>query len=48
MNIATVAEIKHAENSLELLEEFETELALDSILVEEFKLGLPSDIDNGF
>lgn len=46
--ITTATEIKHIENSVEFLEGFEEEIALDSILVEEFKLGLPSDINNAF
>ena len=48
MTIATVTEIKHVENSLEVLNEFGIEIDLNSILVEEYKLGLPSDISNVF
>ena len=44
--ILTIAEIKHVQNSTELLNEFGTELDLDSILTEELNLGLPSDINN--
>lgn len=45
MNIATL-EIKYVENSLEAVNEFGTELNLDSILLEEFEAGLASDISN--
>ncbi len=41
-------EIKHVENSLEILNEFGIEIDLESILVEEFEQGLPSDISNSF
>ena len=47
MNTATI-EIKHVENSLEILNQFATELNLDSILAQEFEAGLASDISNVF
>lgn len=46
MKNATITEIKHVENSLEVLNEFGVEIDLDRILVEEYKLGLSSDINN--
>lgn len=46
MNTATI-EIKHVENSLEILNQFAIELNLDSILTQEFEAGLASDIVNG-
>lgn len=46
MSAATVTEIKHVENSLEVLNEFGIEIDLESILSEEFKQGLSSDISN--
>lgn len=48
MNIATATQIKHVENSLEVLNPFGIEIDLESILVEEFEGGLPSDISNSF
>ena len=45
---ATITEIKHAQNSTELLNEFGTELDLDFILTEEFNSGLPCDINNAW
>ncbi len=43
----TVTQIKHLENSLEVLNQFGIEIDLDSILVEEFQQeGLPSDINH--
>ena len=45
MSIATV-EIKYVENTLEILNQFGTELNLDSILAKEFKAGLASDVSN--
>ena len=42
---ATITEINYVENSLEILNEFGIEIDLQSILVEEFEQGLPSDID---
>ena len=45
MSIATTTEIKHIENSLEILNEFGIKMDLESILVEEFKLGLPHELD---
>lgn len=45
MSVATV-EIKYLQNSLEMLNEFGTELNLDAILTEEFNLGLANDLDN--
>ncbi|MDJ0567831.1 MAG: hypothetical protein QNJ53_02180 [Pleurocapsa sp. MO_192.B19] len=46
MKNVTITEIKHVENSLELLNEFETEIGLDDILKEEFEKELSSDISN--
>jgi hypothetical protein len=46
MNTTTVTQIKPIENSLEILNQFGIELDLDIILVEEFELGLSSDIGN--
>lgn len=46
MKNATMTEIKHVENSFEVLNELVVEIDLDGILVEEFDRGLPSDIDN--
>ena len=48
MKNATITEIKYVENSLELLNEFGIEINLDSILIEEYKLGLSSDINSAF
>lgn len=45
MSIATV-EIKYVENSLEILNQFATELNLDNVLAQEFEAGLASDISN--
>lgn len=45
MSVATI-EIKYLENSLELLNEFGTELNLDNILAEELEAGVASDISN--
>jgi hypothetical protein len=47
MNNATATLIK-VDNSLEVLAEFGIEINLESILAEEFELGLPSDISNAF
>ena len=47
MNTATI-EIKHVENSLEILNQFAIELNLDNILAEEFEAGLASDINNAY
>ena len=47
MNTTTATQIKTVENSLEVLDQFGIELDLDIILVEEFELGLLSDISNG-
>ena len=46
MSIATI-EIKYFETSLEMLNEFGTELNLDNILAKEFEAELASDINNG-
>ena len=46
--ILTITEIKHVQNSTELLNEFGTELNLDSILTEELNSGLPCDINNAW
>lgn len=48
MSIATINQVKHVENSLEILNQFGIEIDLDEILAEEFKKGLPSDINNSF
>lgn len=48
MNTATITPIKPIENSLEVVNQFGIEIDLESILVEEYKLGLASDINNGF
>lgn len=45
MSVATV-EIKYLENSLEMLNQFGTELNLDNVLAEEFKAGVASDVNN--
>lgn len=47
MNTATATQIKTVENTLEVLNQFGIELDLDIILIEEFELGLSSDISNG-
>jgi hypothetical protein len=47
MNTATVTQIKPVDNSLEILNEFGIEIDLETILVEEYELGLASDISNG-
>ena len=47
MKNASMFEIKHVENSLEVLNEFGIEIDLEGILVEEFERGLPSDLGNG-
>ena len=47
MKNATMTEIKHVENSFEVLNEFEIEISLDGILVKEFERGLLSDLGNG-
>ena len=46
--IFTTTEIKHIDNSLEVLEEFAVEMDLDLILAQEFDSGLPSDINNAW
>jgi hypothetical protein len=46
MKIATATQIKHVENSLELLNEFCIEIDLENILVEEHKHGLLNDLNN--
>ena len=46
MKNATMTEIKHFENSFEVLNEFEIKISLDSILVKEFERGLLSDINS--
>ena len=48
MKNATVIEIKHFENSLEVLNDFGIEISLDDVLVEEFKLGLSNDINHSW
>lgn len=47
MSVATV-EIKYLENSLEMLNQFGTELNLDNVLAEEFEAGIASDVNNLF
>ena len=44
--VLTITEIKHVQDNAELLNEFGTELDLDSILTEELNSGLPCDINN--
>lgn len=44
MMITTTTEIKHVENSFEILNEFGIEIDLKGILVEEFEQKLPNDI----
>ena len=46
MKNASMIEIKYVENSLEVLNEFGIEIDLESILVEEFKRGLSSDLSH--
>ncbi|MDJ0573519.1 MAG: hypothetical protein QNJ53_31385 [Pleurocapsa sp. MO_192.B19] len=46
MKNATMIEIKHVENSLEVLNDFGIEIGLDGILIEEFERGLPSDLSH--
>ena len=46
--VLTITEIEQIQDNAELLEEFGTELDLDSILTEELNLGLPCDINNGW
>ena len=48
MKNATITEIKHLENSLEVLNKFGIEIDLEAILVTEFEQGLASDISNAF
>ena len=45
MSVATV-EIKYLETSLEMLNEFGTELNLDNILAAELEAGIASDVNN--
>lgn len=47
MNSITITKSKHVENSWINLYKFGAEVDLASILVEEFKQGLASDISNG-
>ena len=47
MKMATITEIKQVKNRLEVLPKMGIELDLDSILLEEFQLGLPSDNNIG-
>ncbi|MGF1479658.1 MAG: hypothetical protein ACFB4I_09220 [Cyanophyceae cyanobacterium] len=42
--ITTATEIKHVENSFEVLNELELKIELADILIEEFKQDLTSDI----
>jgi hypothetical protein len=46
MKTTTVTQIKHVENSLEILNQFGIEIDLESMLVEELERGLASDISN--
>ena len=46
MKNATMTEIKHFDNSFEVLNEFWAEVGLDSILVEEFESGLTNDLSH--
>lgn len=46
MSIAITTEIKHFENSLEILNELGIEVDLELILIEEFEKELASDINN--
>ena len=45
MRNATMTEIKHFENSFEVLNEFEIEIDLNRILSEEYEQGLPNDLE---
>lgn len=45
MKNATITEIKHVVNSLEILNEFEIEISLDGILIDEYEQGLPNDLE---
>jgi hypothetical protein len=45
MKIATATQIKHVENSLEVLNQFAIEIDLETILVEELEPGLLSDVN---
>jgi hypothetical protein len=47
MKMATITQIKQIKNRLEVLPKLGIELDLDSILLEEFQLGLPSDNNIG-
>ena len=47
MTMSTDTQIKHVENSLEIVNQFGIEIDLESILAEEFEKGFPSDISNG-
>jgi hypothetical protein len=47
MNTTTATLIK-VDNTLEILAQFGIEIDLESILAEEFELGLSSDISNAF
>ena len=46
MTMATDTQIKHVENSLEIVNQFGIEIDLESILAEELESGFPSDISN--
>ena len=48
MKNTTITEIKHFENSFEVLNEFEIEISLDEILIEEFEQGLTNDLNSNF
>ena len=46
MKNATITEIKHFENSFEVLNEFEIEISLDGILIDEYEQGLVNDLNS--
>ncbi|WP_319421749.1 hypothetical protein [Pleurocapsa sp. FMAR1] len=46
MKTATATQIKHVENTLEVLNQFGIEIELDNILAKELERGLSSDISN--
>ena len=46
MKNATMTEIKHFDNSFEVLNEFWAEVDLDEIFVREFEQELPNDLNS--
>ena len=46
MRNATMTEIKHFENSPEVVNEFEIEMNLYDILSKEFEQGMPNELEN--